>query len=120
MSSKAKGARREREVRDHFLAKGYEVMKAGGSLGIYDLIAMNLDSVILIQVKSNRWPRTPEMDVLTEDAKSRSRRVFTCLIVRRDDVPKDDTNHPNAHYYKVREWKGVRWREGNMKRWRLK
>lgn len=56
-NAKAKGSRREREVRDIFISKGYHVVKAGGSLGAFDLVAVaktNLNPMFaLIQVKSN-------------------------------------------------------------------
>lgn len=65
MNNKAKGSRREREVRDIHLELGYDVIKAGGSLGIFDLaciskslrfgiVGMKLPDLKLIQVKSNR------------------------------------------------------------------
>lgn len=63
-NAKAKGSRREREVRDIFLAKGYDVIKGGGSLGAFDLVCVSktnqfqagafVPNVIFIQVKSNR------------------------------------------------------------------
>jgi hypothetical protein len=62
MSAKAKGSRRERQARDLLLAAGYWVTKAGGSLGVFDLVAIpgNVDVeapqvVRLVQVKSNVW-----------------------------------------------------------------
>ena len=60
MNAKAKGSRREREVRDLLKVAGYDVVKGGGSLGVFDLVCVlkksepNLEEVILIQVKSNR------------------------------------------------------------------
>lgn len=57
MNSKAKGSRRERQVRDIFIKKGYMVIKAGASLGAFDLICVWVDfskKSIGIQVKSTR------------------------------------------------------------------
>jgi Holliday junction resolvase len=57
-NAKAKGSRLEREVRDIFIRAGYFVVKAGGSLGPADLIALypGIGQVRFIQVKANRWP----------------------------------------------------------------
>jgi len=60
-NAKAKGARSERRVRDFFEIRGWYVIKAGGSLGIWDLICLHPDyGVDLIQVKSNRPPGPKE------------------------------------------------------------
>ena len=60
-NAKAKGSRSERRVRDAFEAQGYYVTKAGGSLGIFDLICLHPDiGVVLIQVKSNGWASPDE------------------------------------------------------------
>jgi len=61
---KAKGNRRERQARDKLIADGYYVIKAGGSLGVFDLIALvdprqfkeGLPIVRCVQVKSNYCP----------------------------------------------------------------
>lgn len=69
--SKAKGSRRERQVRDLLREQGYEVVRAGGSLGMFDLVATPTDPdcvrdaaglylVRYIQVKSNQWPPPAE------------------------------------------------------------
>lgn len=56
MSAKDKGRRTEYKVRDCLEAAGWYVVKAGGSLGIWDLVCLHPDfGVKLIQVKSNRW-----------------------------------------------------------------
>jgi hypothetical protein len=66
MDNKAKGNRRERMTRDFLERLGYSVVKAGGSLGLFDLIAVGPLDVLLIQVKSNRWPRPAEMRAMAE------------------------------------------------------
>lgn len=57
-NAKAKGSRLEREVRDIFVKAGFIVLKAGGSLGPADLVALHPECEIVrfIQVKANRWP----------------------------------------------------------------
>ena len=59
---KQKGGRRERQCRDIFISMGYDVVKAGGSLGMFDLVAVptgehsSVTRTIMIQVKSNYMP----------------------------------------------------------------
>lgn len=52
--SKAKGSRNERKAVRVLEAAGYSCTKAGGSLGLFDVIAIRSDSIRLLQVKSNR------------------------------------------------------------------
>ena len=91
MSAKAKGSRREREVRDLLREQGYEVTRAGGSLGMFDLVATPVSEDCLkdacgnylvryIQVKSNRWPPVAERRRM-EEAGIRgphSREIWRC------------------------------------------
>jgi Holliday junction resolvase-like predicted endonuclease len=60
MNAKQKGNRQERKARKILEATGYLVTKAGGSLGLFDLIAENRQRVRHIQVKSNRLPDPAE------------------------------------------------------------
>lgn len=75
MSNKDKGARREREARDLLIEEGYIVQKAGGSLGMFDLIATPCDENCVrdglgnylmryVQCKSNHWPGPSERGVM--------------------------------------------------------
>jgi len=67
MNTKAKGSRNELKAKRLLEAQGYDlVVKAGASLGVFDLIALGVDHdcVLLIQVKSNRRPGRIEMDRL--------------------------------------------------------
>ncbi len=64
MNAKAKGARRERQARTILETAGYFVVKAGGSLGIFDLVALGPAGARLIQVKSNEKPRPAERERL--------------------------------------------------------
>lgn len=69
--SKAKGSRRERQARDLLKEQGYAVVRAGGSLGMFDLVATPTGPDCLrdttgqflvryVQVKSNAWPPPAE------------------------------------------------------------
>ncbi len=62
-NAKAKGSRLEREARDILISEGYYVVKAGGSLGPADLVALRPTdgSVRFVQVKANRGPPPSEM-----------------------------------------------------------
>lgn len=59
--SKLKGTRNELKSVRYLEKQGYSVTKAGGSLGVWDLIAIGCNDMILIQVKSNRPPGKDEM-----------------------------------------------------------
>ena len=57
---KAKGSRVERKVKRWYEERGYAVCKSGGSLGLFDLIAIGHLEVIGIQCKSQAWPGPQE------------------------------------------------------------
>lgn len=63
-NNKKKGTRNEHKsmVRDR-LAGAY-VVRAGGSLGLFDYLALYPDFIRLVQVKTNRWPAKAEMEAL--------------------------------------------------------
>jgi Holliday junction resolvase len=52
MNAKAKGNRAERRAVRMLEAAGYVCTKAGGSLGLFDVIAIGPTAVRLVQVKS--------------------------------------------------------------------
>ena len=60
INAKAKGSRNERKTRDYFAERGYTCMKAGGSLGMFDVVGIGLFDNVLCQVKSNRPPGSEE------------------------------------------------------------
>ena len=64
MNAKAKGSRCERRTIAMLEAAGYKCMKAGASLGVFDVIGIGSHDVVLVQVKSNRWPLECEMEAL--------------------------------------------------------
>jgi hypothetical protein len=61
---KAKGSRNERRTRDLLETAGYQCTKAGGSLGAWDVIGIGSNDFVLVQVKSNDWPGSTEMETL--------------------------------------------------------
>jgi Holliday junction resolvase len=52
LRTKAKGARAEHKARRLLEQSGYYVIKAGGSFGVFDLIAIGANACRCIQVKS--------------------------------------------------------------------
>ncbi len=52
MSNKIKGYRVERKVKLLLIERGWKVVRSGGSLGEYDLIAFKGGSCIFFQIKS--------------------------------------------------------------------
>ena len=54
MSKKRFGARRERQVRDSLVAAGWLVVRATGSLGFADLVALKAgERPLMVEVKAN-------------------------------------------------------------------
>ncbi len=53
-NAKAKGARNERKAKKFLESHGYHVVKAGGSLGLFDLLAVGEQLMYMLQIKSNR------------------------------------------------------------------
>lgn len=68
MNAKAKGARNERRTIALLQAQGYSCTKSGGSLGVFDVIGIGADDIVLCQVKSNRWPSPAEMEAIANFA----------------------------------------------------
>lgn len=54
MKTKAKGSRVEKELQVILETSGYSVTKSGGSFGLFDLVAVNQNHLLLIQVKANK------------------------------------------------------------------
>lgn len=63
-NAKAKGSRNELRTMKLLEESGYVCTKAGGSLGAWDLCGIGPVDVVLVQVKSNRWPPKQEMETM--------------------------------------------------------
>lgn len=63
-NAKAKGSRQEHRTMRMLEARGYRCTRAAASLGEWDVIGIGTVDAVLVQVKSNRWPRSGEMRVL--------------------------------------------------------
>ena len=64
MKSKAKGSRNERKTRRLLEERGFTVVRAGASLGPFDLVAFSRDGLVLAQIKTNRGPGRAEKEGL--------------------------------------------------------
>ncbi len=62
MNRKAKGNRNEYKSMRLLEAAGYLCTRAAASLGVFDIIAIGPADIVLLQVKSNEWPRSAEME----------------------------------------------------------
>jgi hypothetical protein len=64
--SKRKGTRNEHRSMRWLEAQGYYCTRSGGSLGVWDIIAISDAHVLLVQVKTNAWPRPAERKTMAE------------------------------------------------------
>ena len=82
--SKQKGDRWERECRDILELQGYFVTKAGGSLGMFDLIAIGNGKTRCIQCRCNNWFKDKQERREMEQLRIENLRVIVELW-RKDD-----------------------------------
>lgn len=76
VNCKAKGTRNERRAKATLEAESWFVVRAAGSLGLFDLVALHVDhGVKLIQVRSNHRPGGKELTPL---------RAFLCYPWRKE------------------------------------
>jgi Holliday junction resolvase len=64
MNKKAKGNRSEYKTMRHLEAVGYICFRMAASKGAFDVIAVCGSDVLLVQVKSNRFPSSVEMETI--------------------------------------------------------
>jgi len=96
-NTKGKGTRLELRARKELEELGYLVVRAAGSFGPVDLVAMptrilgvhSPSWTRLIQVKANRNPRSPEMKELRRFRRRLSRVDYSIEIWRFNDGDKD-------------------------------
>ena len=67
MNAKAKGTRNERRAKRMLEEAGYYCVRAGGSLGLFDLAAFSRGGCRFVQVKTNRKPKQKERVATTRD-----------------------------------------------------
>lgn len=64
MNAKAKGSRNEHKAMRILESAGYACTRAAASLGVFDIVAVGPQGTRLVQVKSNRWPSSLEMETI--------------------------------------------------------
>ena len=69
MNAKRKGTRNEHRSIRLLEAAGYRCTRAAASLGVWDIVGIGTTDVVMVQVKTNAWPGSAEMDAL---------RTFAC------------------------------------------
>jgi Holliday junction resolvase len=62
VNTKAKGTKNEHRSMTILEAAGYACTRSGASLGVFDIVGIGPTDVVLLQVKSNRWPSEVEME----------------------------------------------------------
>ena len=66
MNAKAKGTKNEHRSMAVLESAGYRCTRSAASLGAWDIIGISSRDVLLVQVKSTRWPGGVEMETLRE------------------------------------------------------
>lgn len=64
MKAKQKGTRNEHRSITLLETAGYACTRAAGSLGAWDIIGIGSTDFVLVQVKTNNWPGSVEMETL--------------------------------------------------------
>jgi Holliday junction resolvase len=59
---KAKGSRNERRTMRLLETAGYVCLKAGASLGVFDVVGIGSTDVVLVQCKTRDWPSGAEIE----------------------------------------------------------
>lgn len=64
MNTKRKGNRNEHRSIKLLERRGYACTRAAASLGVFDIVAISATDILLVQCKSNEWPRSAEMEAI--------------------------------------------------------
>lgn len=65
INAKRKGTRNEHRSIGLLEAAGYQCSRAAGSLGVFDIIGIGSQDIVLVQVKTRDWPGSVEMEAIT-------------------------------------------------------
>ena len=66
MNTKRKGTRNEHRSGTLLESLGYHVTRSSASLGVFDLVGISRSDFVLVQVKTNNWPGTAELEAIRE------------------------------------------------------
>lgn len=64
MNTASKGRRNEHRSMATYIAQGFTCIRAAGSRGAWDFAAFSAHNVVLVQVRSSRWPGPAERKAL--------------------------------------------------------
>jgi hypothetical protein len=64
LNTKRKGNRNEHKSITLLEAAGYACTRAAASLGVFDIVGVGSTDIVLLQVKSNAWPGSAEMEAI--------------------------------------------------------
>jgi Holliday junction resolvase len=70
MKAKQKGYRTERKAAEILRRSDFYVVRSGGSLGPFDLVALRRDAILLVQCKTNRGASLEELERIREYARA--------------------------------------------------
>jgi Holliday junction resolvase len=66
VNTKKKGSRNEHRSMALLEAAGYSCTRAAASLGVFDIVGVSRSDIVLVQCKSNAWPRSEEMEQIRD------------------------------------------------------
>lgn len=66
MNAKRKGTKNKHRSIILLETTGYRCTRAAASLGVWDIIGIGSTDVVQVQVKTNQWPGTAEMETLRD------------------------------------------------------
>ena len=87
MSAASKGARNEHRSMRLLEAAGYRCTRSAASLGEWDVIGIGTTDIVLVQVKTGRWPGSEEMSVLAEFSAPPNARKLVHRWMPRQRIP---------------------------------
>jgi len=87
MKAAHKGRRNEHRTRALLEAAGYSVIRAAGSLGLWDLVGISSTDIVLVQVRTNRGVYGAELEALRSFQAPPNARRFIHIWRDREPLP---------------------------------
>jgi Holliday junction resolvase len=87
MNTARKGRRNEYKSIKLLEALGYYCQRSAASKGLFDIVAISLTEVLLVQCKSNRWPSALELEQMKALAVPDNARKLVHLWKDRCNLP---------------------------------
>lgn len=99
MNTAHKGRRQEHRSIRIYKAQGFECIRAAGSKGAWDFIAISGHTIVLVQVRSGKWPPPAE------------RRRLGAFLAPLNCQRELHRWRPRARTPDVKVWNGTTWRD---------